>query len=671
MVDAASSPRRLLLLWIVTTVVPVVCLLWLAWLVVKEDKHRNPNPVRDRRERAADAGVNALQQLFTQLESHLGSVDGGYFDQWGVGHVDGLSLVVMRRNPVRLPERGPFSFTGARPLYFPIKYPSLYELELYSGSGYAAVLDEADRKEFRDRDLAGALRLLKGLIVDSRRQVRANAQLRIARIELKLGHRQEALEAYGALSAMRDTNVSEWLPATLLAAKGRAIIYAGEIARQDELRQVASEIYDGLANRRWMLWRGDFQHAYRQSMDWLEGKRPPIDSEQLAIAEALNIVWHTGFNDDRWRKAGIERTRETIHVDDVAVMAVTEWSAGGLRALFVAPRYLQQAWRKVLMSKPEHDGIDFVLTDTDGRPVLGALAGVSSRRSVRSGAAMQLPWTVHAISAADDSILDLSLQAKAVLSGIVLMGVFVVGGAYVINRAMLRELRVARMQSEFVAAVSHEFRTPLTTLRQLAEMLVKGRVSSDARRQLFYDQMLRESERMQRMVEGLLNFGSMEAGELQYRFATIDSESFVRDIVADFEKSIEGRGYRVEMTSSGGAPLIRADGELLARVFWNLLDNAVKYSPDHNDIRVELTAVDGGVNVSVHDHGAGIAASEQQTIFDKFVRGEAAKTANVQGTGVGLAMARQIVTAHGGRISVVSQPGQGSVFTVSLPAAKS
>ena len=283
---------------------------------------------------------------------------------------------------------------------------------------------------------------------------------------------------------------------------------------------------------------------------------------------------------------------------------------------------------------------------------------------------MQLPWTVHAISADDDSILDLSVQAKAVLIGIALMGVFVVGGAYVINRAMLRELRVARMQSEFVAAVSHEFRTPLTTLRQLAEMLVKGRVSSDERRRMFYDQMLRESERMQRMVEGLLNFGSMEAGELQYRFATIDCESFVRDIVADFEKSIEGRGYRVEMTSAGSAPLIRADGELLARVFWNLLDNAVKYSPDHHVIRVEMAAADDGVNVRVHDHGAGIAASEQQAIFDKFVRGEAAKTTSVQGTGVGLAMARQIVTAHGGRISVESQPGQGSVFTVWLPAAK-
>jgi hypothetical protein len=178
----------LLLLWIVTTVVPVVCLLWLAWLVVKEDKQRNPNPVRDRRERAADAGLSALQQLFTQLEGHLGRVDESFGEYWGVGHVDGLSLAVMRRDPIRLRDRAPFSFKGARPLYLPVKYPSFYELELESGRGYAAVLEEADLKEFRERDLAGALKLLKGLTVDSRRQVRANAQLRIARIELKLDH---------------------------------------------------------------------------------------------------------------------------------------------------------------------------------------------------------------------------------------------------------------------------------------------------------------------------------------------------------------------------------------------------------------------------------------------------------------------------------------------------
>jgi signal transduction histidine kinase len=95
-------------------------------------------------------------------------------------------------------------------------------------------------------------------------------------------------------------------------------------------------------------------------------------------------------------------------------------------------------------------------------------------------------------------------------------------GSYFINRAVLREVTVAKLQSDFVASVSHEFRTPLTTVRQLSEMLARGRVSSDERRQQFYETLLRESERLHRLVEGLLNFGRMEAGELHYRFEPVD-----------------------------------------------------------------------------------------------------------------------------------------------------
>src|SRR5207244_4926390 len=129
--------------------------------------------------------------------------------------------------------------------------------------------------------------------------------------------------------------------------------------------------------------------------------------------------------------------------------------------------------------------------------------------------------------------------------GIAMMAVLVLAGGYFINRAILREVTVARLQSDFVAAVSHEFRTPLTTVRQLSEMLVRGRVSSDDRRQQFYETLLRESERLHRLVEGLLNFGRMEAGELRYRFEPVDPEPFVRDIVAEFQQEVSAFGYRI------------------------------------------------------------------------------------------------------------------------------
>jgi signal transduction histidine kinase len=162
----------------------------------------------------------------------------------------------------------------------------------------------------------------------------------------------------------------------------------------------------------------------------------------------------------------------------------------------------------------------------------------------------------------------------------------------------------------------------------------------------------------------------MEAGQLKYRFEPVNPDEFIRDIVSDFEREVAGRGYRVELNGAAGLPTIHADRESLARVFWNLLDNAVKYSPDNRTVWVDLSDVNRRLAVRVRDRGVGIPVAEQKEIFRKFVRGAASKNASVQGTGVGLAMASRIVAAHGGEISVESQPGEGSVFTVLLPVAE-
>jgi signal transduction histidine kinase len=278
---------------------------------------------------------------------------------------------------------------------------------------------------------------------------------------------------------------------------------------------------------------------------------------------------------------------------------------------------------------------------------------------------------VHAISTrAPFGSPELSGRTRLLLAGIAMMALLILAGGYFIQRAVLREVTVARLQSDFVAAVSHEFRTPLTTVRQLSEMLVRGRVSSDSRRQQFYETLLRESERLHRLVEGLLNFGRMEAGELRYRFEAVDASALVHDVVAEFQQEVAPLGYTIEFQDHASLRTIRADRESLARVFWNLLDNAVKYSPEHRTVGVDLAEAGRRIAVRVRDRGLGIPVSEQKEIFRKFVRGAASKAASIRGTGVGLAMASQIVAAHGGDIFVESAPGEGSVFTVLLPVVE-
>jgi signal transduction histidine kinase len=179
---------------------------------------------------------------------------------------------------------------------------------------------------------------------------------------------------------------------------------------------------------------------------------------------------------------------------------------------------------------------------------------------------------------------------------------------------------------------------------------------------------LRATDRLHRLVEGLLDFGRMEAGASVYRFELLDAAALTGAVVEEFQRETESRGYRVEFTTNGGEAQVSADRESLTRAIWNLLDNAEKYSPGCRTVWVEMAREDRQVAIRVRDRGLGIPPQEQQEIFRKFVRGSSSKGVQVKGTGIGLAMVRHIVQAHGGSLRLESRPGEGSTFTILLPA---
>jgi two-component system phosphate regulon sensor histidine kinase PhoR len=228
-------------------------------------------------------------------------------------------------------------------------------------------------------------------------------------------------------------------------------------------------------------------------------------------------------------------------------------------------------------------------------------------------------------------------------------------------------LAAARLQSDFVAAVSHEFRTPLTLLRQITESFTENRITDEAQREAYYRAQGRATERLHRLVESLLDFRRMEAGAKPYRLQPLDPALLVQKVVTDFQTEAACNGYGVELSIHEGLPEVNADSDALTHAVWNLLDNAVKYSPDQRAIWVDVERQGEAIAIAVRDKGLGIPVGEQKTVFRKFVRGAAASASNVKGSGVGLAMVRHIVAAHGGEITVASEPGQGSTFTMLLP----
>jgi len=310
------------------------------------------------------------------------------------------------------------------------------------------------------------------------------------------------------------------------------------------------------------------------------------------------------------------------------------------------------------------------INDAEGRAIIPLAGPTTGLRATRALAIPQLRWTLQAAPVnLDAEFSQLAARRNLLLAGLTFILLLAILGSYAVARVVNREMEVSRLQSDFVSAVSHEFRSPLTTMQQLSEMLASGRVPSEARRQHYYDVMARETARLHHLVEDLLDFGRMEAGAHAYRLQPLETRELIASAVSDFQVQAESSGYTVILETGDVSAWVDADAQALRRAFWNLLDNAVKYSPDCKTIHVEMRRENQRVAVAVRDRGMGIAPADQERIFRKFIRGVAAKEASIRGTGLGLAMVRHIIDAHRGQVRLESEPGRGSTFTIVLPIA--
>jgi signal transduction histidine kinase len=236
------------------------------------------------------------------------------------------------------------------------------------------------------------------------------------------------------------------------------------------------------------------------------------------------------------------------------------------------------------------------------------------------------------------------------------------------NEMVGRVAATQQVQRDFLANVSHDLRTPLTSIQGFSQAIAEG-VASDpesAQRaaQIIHD----EAGRLHRMVESLLDLARIEAGELNMLRSAITPSDLLHGIGESISVKMRDKGLRFEQEIPPDLPRIAGDGDRLAQVFTNLLDNAVKHTPAGGTITLYAHTVQNGIAVTVQDTGEGIPANDLPRIFERFYQVDKSRRNDRRsGMGLGLAIVRQIIEAHGGTIQVASQVGQGSLFTVWLP----
>jgi signal transduction histidine kinase len=197
-------------------------------------------------------------------------------------------------------------------------------------------------------------------------------------------------------------------------------------------------------------------------------------------------------------------------------------------------------------------------------------------------------------------------------------------------------------------------------------MLVRDRVAGDDKRHQYYELIVREADRLTRLVENALDFSRMEDGRKEYRFERLDTAAWLGGVAEEFQLEAKRTGHTLDTSIPEQLPAVDGDREALSTALRNLLDNACKYSPASTTVGLNAAAVNGGICIRVQDQGVGIPAGEQQQIFEKFYRGRGELAKQVKGAGLGLSLVRHIVSAHQGQVTVESKEGQGSTFSIHL-----
>ena len=616
------------MLFLLVLVPPTVTLVWLGTQLLEQDRNLVKERDLERRQAAADNIARSLAEWLLE-EGNRPAVSTAS---------NGILRLSISSAGTRIDPPG-------RALWLPNLAPP--------AAGDAPVFTDAESLELQGTGQRALIRY-EELSRSTQPAIRAGALLHLARVYRTAGRASEAAEAYRRLAAIPGVALYD-VPADLLARRAVCSLL-DESGRKADLARAAAALETDFLAGRWMLDRPGWELTAQEIEAWT-GRALAVSPERKALSEAADWIWEESrlLESSGWR----------VISADVPVTVL--WRVDGARIAGVA--IAPSAVRARLDVAAPGVGRRVALVADSGQVFMGetpaARAGTVRRTTAETG----LPWTLI-LGPGDmaEQSQDLALRRRLLSLGLGAILLLLAGGSFLLWRVVERELAVARLQTDFVSAVSHEFRTPLTSLRHAIELLEEDDDLPRERRQTFYGALGRSTERLHRLVESLLDFGRMEVGRKPYDLQKAHAGEIAAQVVADFQKETVAQGFTIHLQVDSSANLgLRADAGALAHALWNLLDNAVKYSPQESEVWVSVYEHAEGVAIAVEDHGLGIPRREQKEIFHKFVRGGKARQLGIKGTGLGLAIVSHIVHAHGGAIELESEEGNGSTFRLVLP----
>ncbi len=447
-------PRHLLVVLLLLTTASVSALLWFGWRLTAQESAVEAQRRRERLEQAADRVAALLRANLAETGERLAAVASS--PAGNVPEPGQSLLLILTRDRLS-------AYPPGRLLYAPLAETGAEAPESAFAEGEAA---EIQHQQFDE-----AARIYRRLSETKDRALQAGALMRLARVLRRSGQAEAARAAYERLSRIDGVRVAGAPPA--LVARHALCDLSRDPA--DGMR-----LQEDLLAGRWPLTRGQFEF-YREEATRLSGHMVDL-GERAGLAEAAAVAWSD------WKRTASTRGQRTIWVDGKPWFTIWRSSVGRQAALIQRPE-------SILAGLPVELDATCSLLDEEGRVVAGR-KGIGDA-VVRLASETQLPWSLYVTGSQRPGGETMTARQRLVLLGLGTVVTFLIAGTYFAARAIRHEIVVSRLQSDFVATVSHEFRSPLTAMRQLSEILALGRVSDEERRQKYYDTLVGETQRLQ------------------------------------------------------------------------------------------------------------------------------------------------------------------------------
>lgn len=496
----------------------------------------------------------------------------------------------------------------------------------------------------------------------------AAARFRLARALFSQGNTSEARKeleqvAWGPQTLSGETGV----PLDVLAL--RSLLQLSEI--DGRAREQASVWLDALFHRVLIRWR-----LPKSILDEWESREPDRAAAWLRVVGLHSDAQELGA---KLTGAGVSSVQEVAHklgrvwidLNGTPRLLTTHPIEGGTWLVARTEQNVRDILRRVIATEslPKYCAVRISIAGHDLSP--------ADRGDGQELASIHSGFASVAIHLTQPGLLIGPQRTRSWIVGglIALAAITIVGGFFAAVRAYERQREYSRMQTEFVASVSHELRAPLAAVRLMAEELTDPSATSMARQDEYHRLILREAQRLGMLIENVLRHARLERSEQSLEFRPLDLAEATRTAIQGLMPCAADRQVTISFDAPEDPVMVAGDEHALRQVVVNLLDNALKHSPSGSEVRVGIDTMPesagssamGSACLQVQDHGMGIPASEHKRIFERFYRLGTELRRETAGVGLGLAIVKRLVDAHGGSVTVQSAPEMGSCFTVVLP----